>query len=295
MRRGSAADANRMKWAAGLSLMLGCLALLVGSSAPSALASQKLKEEFAPFTDCPTTVAGACTVGYTTAGEFKLGSKTVPITKTITLQGGLPHISLQTEALIPARDGNTLSETPLTLPGGLTGIEGLGGEVSATAEIAGPVSGVLINQFFLAEGLQTAVVLPLKIKLSNPLLGEDCYIGSAAEPVLLHLTDGTTSPPSPNRPIKGNKGTLEDIARGKIITIKGNTLVDNSFAAPAATGCGTGLLAPVINGLVNLDAGLPSAAGHNTAIMSGSFELTQAAYAAKYAKPPKEKKGHGAS
>jgi len=290
MRRGSRGPARRRALALGLPLTLVCMALAASLSVSSAPASQKLKEEFAPFIDCPTAVAGACTIGYTTAGEFKLGSKTVPITKTITLQGGLPHISLQTESLIPARDGNTLSNTPLTLPGGLTGIEGLGGEVTATAEIAGPVSGILVNQYFLAEGLQTAVVLPLKIKLSNPLLGEDCYIGSDSNPVVLHLTDGTTNPPRPNHPISGSKGTLEDIAKGKIITIKGNELVDNSFSAPAATGCGTGLLAPVINGLVNLDAGLPSAAGHNTAIMSGSFELTQAAYAAKYAKPPKEKK-----
>lgn len=290
MGRGSAVQAARRALALMSTLALACVAI-TAMSASAAFAGSKLKEEFAPFIDCPTSVAGACTVGQTTGGEFKLGFKVVPITKTITLQGGLPHISLQTEALIAARDGNTLSKTPLTLPGGLTGIEGLGGEVTATAEVAGPVSGILVNQFFLAEGMQTAVVLPLKIKLSNPILGEDCYIGSDTEPVVLHLTDGTTSPPFPNHPISGSKGTLEDIAHNKIITIKGNTLVDNSFAAPAATGCGTGLLAPVINTLVNLDAGLPSGAGHNTAIMSGSFELTQAAYAAKYAKPPKEKKG----
>jgi hypothetical protein len=250
MGRGSAVQAARRALALMSTLALACAAI-TAMSASAAFAGSKLKEEFAPFIDCPTSVAG----------------------------------------LIAARDGNTLSKTPLTLPGGLTGIEGLGGEVTATAEVAGPVSGILVNQFFLAEGMQTAVVLPLKIKLSNPILGEDCYIGSDTEPVVLHLTDGTTSPPFPNHPISGSRGTLEDIAHNKIITIKGNTLVDNSFAAPAATGCGTGLLAPVIGALVNLDAGLPSGAGHNTAIMSGSFELTQAAYAAKYAKPPKEKKG----
>lgn len=45
---------------------------------------------------------------------------------------------------------------------------------------------------------------------------------------------------------------------------------------------------PIVTALVNLDSGLPSSAGRNEAIMSGSFEQTPSQYAMKYAKPPKE-------
>ena len=254
-------------------------------------ANTQLKEEFAPFLDCPLASAGVCVVAQTTGGEFKIGNKTVPISKPITLQGGLKEDALVAQPLIAARDEDTLSRTPLKVPGGLTGIELLGGELTATAELAGPASDVQINQVYLAQGIYTAVVLPLKIKLDNPVLGENCYIGSDAHPIVLNLTDGTTSPPSPTHPISGEKGTLADIGKNKIIRITGNKLVDNSFAVPAATGCGTNsLLTGLITGLVNLDAGLPAAAGQNVAVMSGSFEQTLETYAAKYAKPPKEKK-----
>ena len=63
-----------------------------------------------------------CLVATTTSGEFKLGNKTVPINKPIVMQGGIIEGS---HVLVPAADGNTLSHTPLTVPGGLTGIEGL--------------------------------------------------------------------------------------------------------------------------------------------------------------------------
>jgi hypothetical protein len=269
---------------------------LLGTCAASALlglaafGATAAEEEFAPFLDCPLASAGLCTVAETMSGEFKIGNKAVPISQTITLQGGLKENSLSTQPLIPARDGNTLSKTVLKVPGGLTGIELLGGELTATAEIAGPATGILINQAFLLGGNHIAVVLPLKIKLGNPILGEECYIGSDADPIRLELTDGTTSPPSPAKPISGKVGTTSEIAKRKITLISGNTLVDNSYAVPAATGCGTGLLRGLITGLVNLDAGLPAAAGHNVAVMSGSFEQTPAEYARKYAKPPKEKK-----
>ncbi len=249
------------------------LCALLGAGAPPALANGQLKEEFAEFLDCPEATAGVCTVAHTTSGEFKMGSKDVPIVKPITLQGGLAFSSLQTQPLIPARDGNTLISPPQKVPGGLLGIgllEGITGEVTATATIAGPPTGIQVNQFFLAEGGGTAVVLPLKIKLDNPLLGDECSIGSDAEPVVLHLA--TTK-----------KGTVSNLAKGKITKISDVTLEDTSFAVPAAKNCGLTLL-------VNILAGLPSGAGHNKAVMSGDFEQTLDAFALKYAKPPKEKK-----
>jgi hypothetical protein len=227
------------------------------------------------FSDCPVAVLqpeALCIVSTVTSGEFTLGSKTVPINRTVTLQGGLEGTTL-----VPAADGNTLSKTPLQLPGGLAGIELLPPltEVTATAELAGAGT-VSIANTLAGEG--TAVSLPIVVKLDNPVLGGSCYIGSSSEPVQLNLTTGTTSPPGPNRPITGSPGKLElGAGLGGIGKLSGVSLVDNSFAAPGVNGCGALPLTPlVVDPLVDIDAGLPAAGGHNTAIMNGTVLNTEA-------------------
>jgi len=53
---------------------------------------------FAPFKYCPLSnkATELCTVANTSSGEFTVGKRTVPINKTITLQGGL-HENEKTE------------------------------------------------------------------------------------------------------------------------------------------------------------------------------------------------------
>jgi hypothetical protein len=241
--------------------------MLLPVAPASAISVQK---EYAKFADCPFNAPGlkGCVVAETTSGEFTIGSRTVPITKTITIQGGL---NTATGELIPAADGNTLSKTPLTLPGGLLGIPGLeiGGEVTATAELAGTA---FLHAAAVIEEKGVGAMLPLKVKLSNPALGEECYIGSPAEPVLLQLTSGTTSPPGPNKPISGKRGDIV-FEPSVIIHLGNNTLVDNAFSAPGVNGCG-GLLAILLDPAIDLDAGLPAAAGQNTAILNGTLDET---------------------
>lgn len=241
-----------------LSLVVSIVAALtVLASAPTALAS--LKQDMVRFSDCPISnpAVTQCVLSTTSGGEFIIGNSTVPINQTITIQGGLipPKV-------IPAVDGNTLSKTPLTIPGGLIGIELLGNftQVTATAELAGPAQ------------IGTQVILPLKLKLDNPLLASNCYIGSSSQPVTLHLGYGTTSPPPPNKPITG-KALVTTKDNGAILSIAG-TLVDNAFSAPGASGC---TLLPLIGDLaVNVKEGLPAAAGKNTAIMTGTTEEANA-------------------
>jgi hypothetical protein len=229
--------------------------------AGASTASAGVQHEFAMFKNCPVNTPGVvqCLVSDTNSGEFKLGSKAVAVNKTITLEGA---ISETTSELV----GATLSKTPLTIPGGLVGIE-LGGvtEVTATAELADPVNLTLNN---LGTN-QPALTMPLKVKLSNPALGEACYIGSSSEPVTLNLTSGTTSPPAPNKPITGTPGTFTLKDHSRLIVDSGSRLVDNSFAAPGVNGCGPVPL--VVDPVVNLDAGLPAAAGNNTAILEGTL------------------------
>jgi hypothetical protein len=265
----------------------GCLALAVGVAPASAAKDplQKLnKAEFQKFVNCPISVAKGCLYGETLEGEFVLGSmkKVTPIVNPQILQGGLAFIGTTTLPLIPPRFGaEELSKTPQTVPGGLTGLsEAIGGEVKATAELAGTP---IITAVFLGFGHDTAVELPIKVHLENELLGPNCYIGSEAEPVVLKLTDGTTKPPEGVEPISGKIGTNEGRDKGRLLTFIDNTLVDNTFAVPAAKGCGTStLLEPVITGIVNTGIGLPATPGQSKAILTGNQYTTFSNWVEKY-------------
>jgi hypothetical protein len=117
--------------------------------------------------------------------------------------------------------------------------------------------------------------LPTKIKLSNPFLGNNCYIGSNSSPVVIDFTSGETSPPPPNKPIKGSKGTLTVNEAGTLVTLSGGSLVNNSFAAPGAKGCG-GFFSFLIDPFVNSIVGLPSPAGTNAAVLEGKLQTAEA-------------------
>jgi len=251
--------------------------------APPALAKKAVNHEFDEFAQCPITVSKLleCVYATATGGEFHIGSKTVTVNMPIILQGG---VVAKSETLAPAANGETLSKTPLTIPGGLVGVAGLGGEVTATTELVGPVS--LSSERLLGrEGVATE--LPIRVKLENPLLGNECYIGSALEPITLRLTTGTTAPPAPNEPISGSRGAVGVKEEGQIETLEGVSLVDNSFAAPGVNGCGEGL-APVLDPAVDLSAGLPSTAGHNTAILDQNIFESPPKYVKKSHVIPKE-------
>jgi hypothetical protein len=264
---------HRFKGVAMSATALAVAAIGMVGAAPASAAKKPVDENYLPFKNCPISVKKleACIVATTTSGEFKLGSKTVKIETPVTLQGGLlpppkntPEVDRE---LIPPIDGAPLLvASPMKVPGGLTGIEGLGEEVTATTELVGPV---IINEANQVEEKGIAVKLPLRVKLNNSALGEECFVGSAAEPVLLELTTGATSPPSPNTSIHGSKGTLA--AFDNIAEFNGLTLVDNSFSAPGAAGCG-GALATILDPVVDADSGLPAASGKNTAILNGSVE-----------------------
>jgi hypothetical protein len=272
--------------------------LVVLGSASSALATEHHpKGDFAPFKDCPlsNSATNFCIFAQTESGEFVVGKETVPIKSTITLQGGIHVVENEEQEVlgdefIGAEDGNTLSKTPQSVPGGLAALvkcyeisnffERLACEVifengvtgvTATTELAAPASSIGINVTNLIGGVGTALTLPVKVKLSNPLLGESCYIGSNSAPISLPLTTGTTSPPEPNKPIKGKIGKVEFKDEFGLTIIRENSLVNNSFAAPAAEGCG-GIFSFLIDALVDVKLGLPSAAGHNTAILSGTLQ-----------------------
>jgi hypothetical protein len=272
-------------------------ALLVTLLAALGLSTSALavENEFSIFADCPLTAVSACVHADTESGEVIIGSKAVPIEKTITLQGGFYETEAGKLAFVAAKDGNTLSKTPQKVPGGLAGLvkcneikgsgllekaerascealfeNGVTG-VTATTELAAPASSIGIDLGNLLSGEGTALSLPIKVHLENPLFGGSCYVGSNSSPIVLSLTTGTTSPPAPNKPIKGNPGTLTFNPEGTLFTVSENSLVNNSFAVPATNGCG-GIFEFLIGPIINSTLGVPAAAGTNTAILNGTLK-----------------------
>jgi hypothetical protein len=277
---------------------LGLVMIAMFAVASPALAAKHPKGEFAIFQECPTTTAGveACIVAKTETGSFTIGKEKVPIVKPITLQGGINHFLTGTEEFFGAEhEANTLTKAPQKVPGGLIGLvkcneigniieriaceivfeNGVTG-VNATTELAAPAKSVGVNTLALLGQEGAALTLPLKIHLENPFLGESCYIGSNAHPIVIEFTSGTTSPPPPNKPITGKPGELSFNSAETIIFNKGNELVNNSYPAPGAQGCG-GIFSGIIDEIVDKKLGLPSEAGNNTAILGGLLEVSTVA------------------
>lgn len=286
------------------------LAIVVAGMVPMgalAVASPALatpKGPYAVFAQCPTSEPGVelCSFAQTTSGEFKFGSTTVPINKTLTLQGGAIPDPAEANVffLTPAKNGESLSKTELNVPGGLLDIincEEIKGNgffewaareackavfenkttgVTATAElVANEKNLAYINLFNLIAEKGTTIQLPIRVHLKNPFLGNSCYIGSATSPIELELTTGTTSPPKPNEPIKGNRGNFSE--EEEVVVVSENTLVDNSFSVPVAEGCGEFLFVTgFLDSIVDSKLGLPLASGHNTAKLSGTLKIATA-------------------
>jgi hypothetical protein len=281
------------RWVA---LAAGVALIALAVLAVSLSGGHRSSDDYASFADCPlgdpeTTL---CLFSQTEGGEFVAGSKTVPISRTMTLQGGVHVVENEEKEVvkdefIAAKSGETLSRTPQPVPGGLRGVVDPGllspalrgafdellargiTEVTATIELAAPASSIGIDVQNLVEAQGMGLELPVKIELSNPFLGAACHLGSALHPISFELTTGRTDPPKATKPIKGKVGKAKLKDDYNLIVIKGSSLVNNTFAAPGAEGCGE-THSPAVDRAVDAKLGLPAAAGHNTAILNGTLK-----------------------
>ncbi len=226
------------------------------------------------------------------ASELGVGGALLPITRPIVLQGGtwLP-VGGGTAGFVAAQGAPTLKPVAETLPGGLAGIidpSRLSGgplglfdrlllngrsRIDMTVEMAGPASAIRFSLVNLLTGTGVALALPLKIRLygAGGFLGPACHVGSDAAPVELELTDGSTGPPPPSEPISGRIGTPSE-SKAEVVTVTGNTLVENGFPLPAAEGCGTRVgWQQQIGAAIDARLGLPSPAGGNVAILESTL------------------------
>lgn len=279
-----------------------CTAMLAAALTALAFAgsaSAELVKEFTKFQYCPwtNTEAKKCIWANTEGGTVTLGSKTVTIANDVLLQGafGAPNSETKVSKFFGATGGKpTLAPVPQSVPGGLAGIvpsekspwlvkrlikfffeNSLTG-LNSTLELAGSASAIEISESNMARKEKVALKMPVKFRLENPFLGSKCYVGSNGSPVIWNLTSGKTSPPGPNTSIEGSAGKIQALEGGRILQLNGNKLVDNAWAAPSATGCG-GILGFLVNPIVNGAAGLPAAAGNNTAILENTVATSTTA------------------
>jgi hypothetical protein len=263
--------------------LVAVLAVALTSLVGASSAFAKPSGEFEIFAQCPLTTPGltACLNAKTESGEIVAGNRKVPIEHAITLQGGLVETETAT-TFIAAANGETLSKTPQNVPGGIFGVnckeitekktrekcesvfENKLTAVSATTELAGPASDIHLNEGALFEEVGTALSIPVKLHVENPLLGSSCYIGSNSAPVVLELTTGTSGS------LKGTKGEIRVIGEGEILQLANNSLVNNTFVAPGSNGCGPGGL---LDGIVNSLLGVPAGSGKNKAVLNGILSI----------------------
>lgn len=276
----------------GLTLAAVCLGALGASVATAAAPTG----EYARFKGCPyaNPLVLSCVLSISTGGSFQLGTTTVPITPATPLifQGGFaedPDAPGKTIWFNAARGFQTLSPTHLKIPGGLAGVldpDQLSGglakqfeaavsssnDVYETAELVGPVHFDYLNA---AASLDDPLaILPVRLHLENPFLGPNCFIGSAAHPVILSVTDGTTHPPPGVPPLVGSLGVLSTTQDSTVSRTVGTRMVDNTLMVPAATNCG---FMPqdrlAVTADINRSRGLPAAPGESSAILTGESYL----------------------
>ncbi|MFE9925057.1 hypothetical protein ACFYQA_26825 [Streptomyces sp. NPDC005774] len=276
---------------AGLATVSALTALGAFVSMGTATAAETtLNGEWAPFTRCPVDAPAMlaadglektpqCVVSTSAGGTIKLGETTVATGKT-DLQLGIVQNADGTSRVVAPSSGALVAD-PATVPGGLLGLM-CPSDMPVITAICKTLDTSSLNRitatmesvgapyaFDQTAGILTdlpIVALPVRIHLENPLLGSKCYIGTAANPVLLR-------PENRNYPEFGmsffrSDGTLDEAGEMSRINLTGATQNDSTFAVPAATGCGLNL--GLINAAVNAKTGLPSAAGHNSLTLNST-------------------------
>jgi hypothetical protein len=250
-------------------------AMAVGYPAPGGI--------YAPFTNCPLhnpvmrgSVGGSatgCIASINTSGTFTINGFPTPITHPVIVQFGVwspPNATPNqfSGGVVEPANGQSLVTSPEQIPGGLPllllcpgstpGVAKLckkaitSGHTEVTAQVlsAGPIDNFALTTF----------TQPVKIKLTNPLLGGNCFIGSDSDPIVLNptiISGNLTVEPDPD-PVR--------FPTTVVLAILDAVATDDTFSVPAATGCGPrGVADAAINSLL----GLPSPSGNNHLVLNG--------------------------
>ena len=238
----------------------------------------------------------ACVAGNVTSGTLTIGNIVTPIVRPVNVQFGFftpPNASFGGDnttgipnyagGILPPPAGVSamLSTRPDLIPESLTtalGCPGTNRVVKNICQEAENFGGRYLDVYGLAQSagqLTNFGILSwtqrIKIKLINPLLGNNCYIGSSNNPIVvnpqLSLAPGgqLISENDPNPARHPDTGVLD---------ITAAIASDNTFTAPGVTGCGPGgLNNAAVDEALDTSAGLPAASGANTLSLTGAFAI----------------------
>jgi hypothetical protein len=228
---------------------------------------------YSQFAGCPSPKTEnpgvtTCLNSTITGGQLHLGNKETKITVPIKLSGGIgpeggPVSASPAGGLSKSKEkveGGVIGLTGLTWLAEFLGIEAL--TLYATPELAGVPTVNTIED----------INLPLKVHLENTtgVLGPNCYIGSVASPINLHLVTGTSGK------LTGKEPTYAFEPAKEILTASNGTFVDGTFSAPAANGCTLklfGFIPISLDSTIDLVSGLPAGSGTNFTHQNFNLEV----------------------
>jgi hypothetical protein len=270
-------------------LVTTAMALTPAAADPTAAAAPPtLAGAWAPLNRCPVdatamraadgvAVSAACVSSSSASGTITLGGTTLT-TGSTDLQLGLLNRDGVYSVVAPT--GGALIGAPVQIPGGLLGLM-CPSKIPVISDICGKIVDSTLNRvtatiesagtptnFDLGAGLavgQPIVTLPVKIRLNNPFLEPNCYIGSNSSPILLKPANLTQ--PTPSIVVFDADGSPNPAGEMGYVSLRGANQGDSTFAVPGANGCG---LFGLLSGAVNLKQGLPSPAGKNKLVLNNT-------------------------
>jgi hypothetical protein len=238
----------------------------------------------------------ACVAGNATTGTLKIGNLVTPITEPVNVQFGFfspPNasfggdntsgISNYAGGILPPPQGLSamLVTRPDLIPESLTtalGCPSTNPTVENLCQIAAQRGGRWNQVYGLAQEVGQLTnfgivswTQRIAIQLLNPLLGWNCSVGSASNPIVVNPQLSLAKGGKLKQENDPNPAEHPDTG---VLLLTKAIASDSTFTAPAVTGCGPGGLANVpVDEALDTSAGLPAASGANTLSLSGTFGI----------------------
>jgi len=256
---------------------------------------------YTPFTNCPlnnpliheSVFVAACVAANTTSGSITIGNIITPVVRSVNVQFAFwagPDQTYYADVVPPlAGESAILSTKPDLIPESLTtmlGCPSTNRVVENLCQQATSFGGKYLDVYALAEsaGAITNFNLlswtqPLMFKLINPLLGNDCSIGTMGNPVVLNPSLSISSLTIENDPNPTKHPDTQVLAAEASAS-------DDTFSAPALSGCGPGGVKNIpVEQALDASAGLPAVSGVNSLTLTGSFDIGYNYSAESYTSP----------
>jgi hypothetical protein len=244
---------------------------------------------YTSFTNCPlynplmheSVFVAACVAANTTSGSITIGNIITPVVQPVNVQFGFwagPDQTYYADVVPPLAGQSAMLVTkPDLIPESLTTMLGCPSSnkvVENLCQQATSFGGKYLDVYALAQsaGAITNFNLlswtqPVMFKLINPLLGNDCSIGTIGNPVVLNPSLSISSGQLETDPNPTKHPDTQVLATQ-------STAGDDTFSAPALSGCGPGGVKNIpVEAALDASAGLPAASGVNSLTLTGSFDV----------------------